>query len=1271
MKTTHSPLGVTRKLFSRTGKFALLALLCLTAIGLFVVLAADQFFAGDGSALTAAKWGTTAGGPFTSAFTSGNVANFATVNGTGTGGSITVGGITATENFTLTAISGTITNLSNGVIPINVSAGKTLDFSTQAFTTSATAGYNFTGPGVLALGGGTYGGGFTINSGTLVARGVNAMGGNATPGGLTINGGTIAGSANRDFSGKYSGITVGGNFQLGELVTNVASSSSAANLTFNTNMALGAATRTVTIGANGTYTLGGIISGNAGVGLTVANGSGATGTLVLSGANTYSGNTTIGSGKLALSGTGSIANSPTIEIAGGATFDVTGLTTALTLASGQALKASGTATTGTITTSATKGLTTAANSPLQFTGFNGTTAPLTISGAGSVTLASGNVVTVTVANSGTPLSAGNYVLLAKGAGSVAGTVPTSLTVNGDGIASGATASLQITGQQLVLQVVAPTVTVVGGPLTFANTAVGATSAEQTYTVAGSNLTADITVTAPSTDFQVSKMTGTGFGSAVTFMQVGGSVATQTVFVRFTPQSAGAKSGNVTNASTGATTQNVAVSGTGVACPTSFTVNDTGDAADATPGDGLCATSGSVCTLRAAIMEANAITACAPLTISFSVTGTINLTSNQLPAIDHPNLTISGPGASQLDVHRNDSLPFRIFTINSGKTVAISGLTISNGNSTPQDGGGIFNQGTLSLTDCVLSNNTNASGKGGGVASTGPLTVTRCAFTGNSANIGGGGIAQTGSTLSVTDSTLNTNTASTGGGVYMVGGTHTLTNCTVSGNTATSNGGGVGMFGNSSQPGTATLLNCTLTGNTSINGAGVFTSSTDATVIETRLKNTLVAANNGRNFDTTFIGGATNTSLGNNLDSDGTSHFTNGVNGDIVGTLGSPINALLAALGNYGGTTNTHALLPGSPAINAGTSSGAPTNDQRGSARFGATDIGAFESQGFTLAVTSGNNQSTTVNTAFGSLLSLTVAALSAGEPVNGGQVTFMPPGAGASASIAGNPATISGGAASSGTVTANGTAGGPYNVAASATGAASVNFALTNTPTAPMFTSVATLSRQQGTAASNSQVATVSDANAGTLTVTATTVPTGIIVSTIVNNSGTVTANVAALCNATVGMNTVVLTVTNATTGLMNTANLTVNVTANTPPTLGNYPNAAVTASANTTVTPNAAPADNGSIMGITAAAAGSMQSPFTGVLTVNPATGVVTITDAKPAGTYTVTVTALDNCGTSSTKTFTLTVTNPSACATPGFTGTTNVSVGSQPLSVAVGDFN
>lgn len=207
----------------------------------------------------------------------------------------------------------------------------------------------------------------------------------------------------------------------------------------------------ISIDSSGGITISSIISGSSKK-LTLSGGG--TGTLTLSGVNTYSGDTTISSGKLNLGATGSIANSANIVLAGGTTFDVS-TRGGVTLSSGQGLKASGTTSTGTIATSASNGLTTASNSPLQFTAFNGTTAPLTISGAGTVTLASGNVVTVTVSNGGTPLGAGDYTLISKGAsGSVAGTAPTSLTVNGDGIAGGNTASLQITGSQLVLHVAA-------------------------------------------------------------------------------------------------------------------------------------------------------------------------------------------------------------------------------------------------------------------------------------------------------------------------------------------------------------------------------------------------------------------------------------------------------------------------------------------------------------------------------------------------------------------------------------------------------------------------------------------------------------------------------------------------------------------------------------------------------------------------------------------------------------------------------------------------
>lgn len=80
----------------------------------------------------------------------------------------------------------------------------------------------------------------------------------------------------------------------------------------------------------------------------------------------------------------------------------------------------------------------------------------------------------------------------------------------------------------------------------------------------------------------------------------------------------------------------------------------------------------------------------------------------------------------------------------------------------------------------------------------------------------------------------------------------------------------------------------------------------------------------------------------------------------------------------------------------------------------------------------------------------------------------------------------------------------------------------------------------------------------------------------------------------------------------MVTATLTVNVTANTPSTLGTYANASVPVGGSITVTPSVAPSDNGSITSLTAMAPG-----FTGTLSINAA-GVVSVTNAGPAGPFT-----------------------------------------------------
>jgi hypothetical protein len=117
-------------------------------------------------------------------------------------------------------------------------------------------------------------------------------------------------------------------------------------------------------------------------------------------------------------------------------------------------------------------------------------------------------------------------------------------------------------------------------------------------------------------------------------------------------------------------------------------------------------------------------------------------------------------------------------------------------------------------------------------------------------------------------------------------------------------------------------------------------------------------------------------------------------------------------------------------------------------------------------------------------------------------------------------------------------------------------------------------------------------------------------------------------------------------------------------PGLGNYPNTSLLLSTDTTVTPDMAPANTTSINV-------STSTNFKGTLEGNPMTGVVRVTDAHPAGTYTVTVRAFDSGGASTTKTFTLIVTTPVTCNPVSFAAAANFSAGITPISVAVGDFN
>jgi len=292
-----------------------------------------------------------------------------------------------------------------------------------------------------------------------------------------------------------------------------------------------------------------------------------------------------------------------------------------------------------------------------------------------------------------------------------------------------------------------------------------------------------------------------------------------------------------------------------------------------------------------------------------------------------SLNITGPGSSQITVQRNTGGLYRIFTITSG-TVAISGLTVTNGHapdggSNGSDGGGILNATTLTLSDVVVTANTggsgtNVGGNGGGISTAGTLTMTNCTVSGNHSGTGGseanggdgGGISAFGIAV-ISNSTISGNTGARGAGVGSFGSSVSLVNTTVSGNTGFW-GGGLYFPSNSGQ--TLNLTNCTVTGNSSsIGGNGIGVNSTNGTV---SLRNTILARNGTSPGDSRDLNGSFVSQGHNFIGLAPGSNFTDGVNGDQVGSA-SGIDPHLGPLANNGGATMTHALLSNSTALDAG------------------------------------------------------------------------------------------------------------------------------------------------------------------------------------------------------------------------------------------------------------------------------------------------------------------------------------------------------------------
>jgi hypothetical protein len=310
-------------------------------------------------------------------------------------------------------------------------------------------------------------------------------------------------------------------------------------------------------------------------------------------------------------------------------------------------------------------------------------------------------------------------------------------------------------------------------------------------------------------------------------------------------------------------------------------------------------------------------------------GTLTLTSGQL-AIDSP-VTIDASAAA-------------FITISGGGASRVFLVVIRDGAAAPT-GGGILNFGDLSLERVVVTDNVENSA--------GPASF----------DLGGGGIYNgDGATLNLTDSTVSNNTSvnQPAGGIYgFFNSTINITRSTVSGNFTGDVAGGLRSLGNS------TVVNSTFSGNTSTawHGGAMFLTDGDVTIsnstvvgnnapggtagglmvatfgapVNVTIEDNIIADNGTYNCQIEGGAAAVLTSLGGNVNTDGSCSPIG--TDQIVASGGAGVDVLA----DNGGPTLTHALLPGSPAIDAAVGA-CPATDQRGVARpqGAGCDVGSFE-----------------------------------------------------------------------------------------------------------------------------------------------------------------------------------------------------------------------------------------------------------------------------------------------------------------------------------------
>jgi hypothetical protein len=375
-------------------------------------------------------------------------------------------------------------------------------------------------------------------------------------------------------------------------------------------------------------------------------------------------------------------------------------------------------------------------------------------------------------------------------------------------------------------------------------------------------------------------------------------------------------------------------------------------------------------------------------IQLPALGTIKVTKsftkyygrNGLPAITS-DITISGNGGKIVA-----KSGFRLFAVKSSGDLTLDNVTLSGGSE--RFGGAIFNYGTLALTDATVTN--ARAHLGGGIfnGSAADLTIDNSVVSSNYADYGGG-LYNYAATVAVSYSTIKNNRAFIdGGGVYDRAGSLDIEYSTISKNFSGRDGAGLhhrdsavlvaystlssndtGFFGYGGgifdRSGTTDIINSTISGNTAWVGGGIYNRSTMTVSNSTISKNTaddgggIFTVNSELTLKRSLISGnfghfgheidrysgtvyRNNYNVFGNDGYDGVRGFSPGAT-DIVPGVG--IANILTPLAYNGGPTKTHALVGGSPAIDASpVDADCAPKDQRGVARpqGPSCDVGSFE-----------------------------------------------------------------------------------------------------------------------------------------------------------------------------------------------------------------------------------------------------------------------------------------------------------------------------------------